>query len=180
MAALIQFIHPYPHRSRVNRALIDAVRTLPNVVVNDLYARYPNLHVDVEREQDLLRSADTVIFQHPLYWYSGPALLKEWIDVVLDQGFAYGPEGTLLQGKAWLHSVTTGMPEAAYTAGGINRTTMAELLRPFECTAEFCGMRWLDPLILHEAHDVDEHRIAGHAERLRSLIFADNGPDFSP
>jgi putative NADPH-quinone reductase len=143
---------------------------MPDVVVNDLYALYPNLHIDVEREQGLLRRADIVIFQHPFYWYSAPAMLKKWIDVVLDEGFAYGPAGTALQGKAWQHSVTTGMPDLSYTVEGQNRATMAELLKPFECTAVFCGMRWLEPLILHEAHDVDSSRIARHAERLQSVI----------
>lgn len=28
--------------------------------------------------------------QHPFYWYSTPALLKEWQDLVLEHGWAYG------------------------------------------------------------------------------------------
>jgi len=172
MTILIQFIHPYPLRSRINRALLEAVLDLPDVRVNDLYARYPNLYVDVEREQGLLRSANLLVFQHPLYWYSGPSLLKEWIDVVLEQGFAYGAGGTALHGKAWLHSVTTGMPEEAYSPQGIIQSTIAELLKPFERTAGFCGMQWLDPLVFHDAHEADEARIARHGEAFRALLEA--------
>lgn len=32
-----------------------------------------------------------IVFQHPLYTYSCPALLKEWLDRVLSRGFASGP-----------------------------------------------------------------------------------------
>jgi glutathione-regulated potassium-efflux system ancillary protein KefG len=35
-----------------------------------------------------------IVFQHPLYTWSCPALLKEWLDRVLSRGFASGPEGT--------------------------------------------------------------------------------------
>jgi glutathione-regulated potassium-efflux system ancillary protein KefG len=76
MSILVQFVHPCPERSRVNRALVAALQDLPAVTVNELYARYPNFYVDVAREQALLRSAELIVFQHPFYWYSGPALLE--------------------------------------------------------------------------------------------------------
>jgi glutathione-regulated potassium-efflux system ancillary protein KefG len=31
-----------------------------------------------------------IVFQHPLYTYSCPALLKEWLDRVLSRGFSSG------------------------------------------------------------------------------------------
>ncbi len=172
MTILIQFIHPYPERSRVNRAVLEAVSDLPKVVVNDLYALYPNFYVDVKREQELLLAAEIVVFQHPFYWYSGPALLKEWVDVVLEQGFAYGANGTALRGKAWLQSVTTGMPEGAYTPGGIGASSMSELLRPFERTAVFCGMEWLEPMVFHGAYAADPASIAEHGGALRNRLGA--------
>ena len=138
--------------------------------MNDLYSLYPKLHIDVEHEQALLMEADFVVFQHPFYWYSGPALLKEWIDVVLEQGFAYGPSGNALRGKAWLHSVTTGMHGNTYTPDGLNQATMAELLRPFEVTARFCGMRWLEPLVFHGSNEADSSCIGRHAQTLRGLL----------
>lgn len=170
MKILFQFVHPYPHRSRVNRALLEAVRNRPEVLINDLYSRYPRLHIDVEREQALLREAEWVVFQHPFYWYSAPSLLKEWIDVVLEQGFAYGPEGNSLRGKSWLQSVTTGMHGQTYTAEGLNRATMTELLKPFERTARFCGMDWLEPLIFHGSHDADDDSIERHCQTLLRLL----------
>lgn len=176
MSILVQFVHPYPERSRVNRALVAALQDLPAVTVNELYARYPNFYVDVEREQTLLRAADLIVFQHPFYWYSGPALLKEWIDVVLAQDFAHGSEAAL-RGKRWLHSVTTGMPATAYAPGVPGRATMTELLKPFESTASFCGMTWLEPMVFHAAHEADPDRVARHALALRERLAALSGPE---
>ncbi len=47
--------------------------------------------IDIPREQALLREHEVIVFQHPLYTYSCPALLKEWLDRVLSRGFASGP-----------------------------------------------------------------------------------------
>jgi putative NADPH-quinone reductase len=45
---LILFAHPAIHKSRVNRAMMDAVKNLENVTFHDLYAAYPDLYIDVE------------------------------------------------------------------------------------------------------------------------------------
>lgn len=172
MRILVQFVHPYPERSRANRTMLDSIRGLPQVAVNDLYAQYPNFYIDVPREQKLLCAAELVVFQHPWYWYSSPALLKEWIDVVLEYGFAYGAGGRVLRGKSWLHSVTTGMPGEAYSADGFNGAAMDELLKPFESTARLCGMHWLEPLVLHDAHTASEEKLARHCQNFRSRLLA--------
>ena len=99
---LLTFAHPAYHKSRANRALLEAVQTLDRLTVNDLYETYPDFMIDVPREQELLLSHDVLVFQHPFYWYSSPAHLKEWLDLVLTHGFAYGHEGKALLGKKWL------------------------------------------------------------------------------
>ena len=52
-----------------------------------------------KREQELLLQHKIIVWQHPFYWYSSPALLKEWIDLVLEHGWAYGRKGDMLKGK---------------------------------------------------------------------------------
>lgn len=52
------------------------------------------IFIDTPYEQALLREHDVIVFQHPLYTYSCPALLKEWLDRVLSRGFASGPGET--------------------------------------------------------------------------------------
>src|SRR5690606_23594342 len=87
---LVLFAHPALEKSRVGRRLLDAIQSVPSVQIHDLYEEYPEFDIDVEREQELLRSHDVIVLMHPLYWYSTPALLKQWFDLVLEHGFAYG------------------------------------------------------------------------------------------
>jgi len=161
---LVLFAHPVMERSRVNKRLVAAVRDLPEVTVHDLYEAYPTFGIDVAREQELLREHDAVVFQHPFYWYSTPAILKEWQDLVLQHGWAYGAGGTALRGKVTLNALTTGGPAAAYRRDGYNRFTVRELLAPWEQTAHLCQMRFLAPFVVHAAlrvvgdDDVDDAR----------------------
>jgi glutathione-regulated potassium-efflux system ancillary protein KefG len=148
---LVEFAHPVVERSRVGRPLLDAIRDLPGVTVNDLYEAYPTLWIDVAREQELLLEHDVVVFHHPFYWYSVPAILKQWQDMVLEHGWAYGAGGTRLEGKITFNAITTGGPASAYHRDGYNRFTMRELLAPWEQTANLCGMRYLPPFVAHGA-----------------------------
>ena len=147
---LVLFAHPVLERSRVNRRLVDAIRELPDVTIHDLYEAYPRFSIDVRREQELLRDHDAIVFQHPFYWYSAPAIMKEWQDLVLEHGWAYAG-GAALRGKLTLNALTTGGPAAAYRREGYNRFTVRELLAPWEQTAHLCGMRYLAPFVVHAA-----------------------------
>lgn len=148
---LVQLAHPVLERSRVNRRLLAAIRALEGVTINDLYEAYPTLAIDVEREQELLLTHDVIVFQHPFYWYSAPAILKEWQDLVLEHGWAYGEGGTRLRGKLTFNAISTGGPANVYRRDGYNRFTMRELLAPWDQTACLCGMRFLAPYVVHAA-----------------------------
>jgi len=139
---LLIYAHRDPAASRANRALLDAASTLPNVTVHDLMARYPDYRIDVEHEQKLLLAHDAIVLQFPLFWYSSPAILKEWQDAVLTYGFAYGSSGDRLRGKKLMVATTTGGPAEAYQAGGPNQYTISELLRPLQATANLTGMTY--------------------------------------
>jgi glutathione-regulated potassium-efflux system ancillary protein KefG len=146
---LVLFAHPVLERSRVNRRLADAIRGLEGVTFRDLYELYPNFSIDVQAEQEQLLAHDVIVFQHPFYWYSCPAILKEWQDLVLEHGWAYGVGGTQLRGKVTLNAITTGGPATAYRKGGYNRFTVRELLTPWDQTAYLCGMKFLAPFVVH-------------------------------
>jgi glutathione-regulated potassium-efflux system ancillary protein KefG len=169
---LILFAHPAFHRSRANRALVDAVRDLERVTFHDLYEAYPDLMVDVPREQKLLEGCDAVVVQHPFYWYSAPALIKEWLDLVLTHGWAYGENGTALAGKTWLSAITSGGRQDSYRAGGYNRFSVEEFLRPFEATVHLCGMRWAAPFVLHASHLTSPEGLSDAAASYRERILA--------
>lgn len=173
LKTLILFAHPVLERSRVNRRLVDGVRDLPGVTVHDLYEEYPTLGIDVRREQALLAKHDVVVFQHPFYWYSAPAIVKEWQDLVLEHGWAYGHEGRALRGKITFNALTTGGPEAAYRKDGLNRFTIRELLSPFDQTAYLCGMRYLAPFVVHASLRLgSEPDVAPHVQSYRRLLEA--------
>jgi glutathione-regulated potassium-efflux system ancillary protein KefG len=172
-SVLILFAHPALEKSRVNRQLIRAVSGLESVTVHDLYETYPNFRINVSYEQDLLRSHDIIVFHHPFYWYSSPALLKEWQDLVLEHGFAYGNNGIALHGKKLLSAITTGGSKEAYCRQGYNYYTIGELLAPFQQTANLCGMNYLPPFVVHGTHQFREpHQIAAHAQDYRTIITA--------
>jgi glutathione-regulated potassium-efflux system ancillary protein KefG len=170
---LVLFAHPVLERSRVNRRLVDALRDLRGVTIHDLYEAYPTLAIDVAREQALLLEHDAIVLQHPFYWYSSPAILKEWQDLVLEHGWAYGSGGTHLRGKVMLSAISTGGPASAYRPEGYNRFTMRELLAPFDQTAHLCGMRYLAPFVVHAAlRVVGDDDLAPQRAAYRRLIEA--------
>lgn len=170
---LVLFAHPVLERSRVNRRLVEAITGLSDVTIHDLYENYPTLNINVQREQALLLEHDVFVFQHPFYWYSSPSIMKEWQDLVLEHGWAYGEGGTHLRGKITMNAITTGGPQNAYQRGGYNRFSIRELLAPWDQTAYLCGMRYLAPFAVHSSLRVrSDEDVAPHRENYRRLILA--------
>jgi glutathione-regulated potassium-efflux system ancillary protein KefG len=146
---LILFAHPALHKSVVNRHLIAAAERVAGVTVRHLYELYPDYLIDVKAEQELLEAHDVIILHHPFYWYSAPSLVKEWLDLVLEHGWAYGEGGTALRGKHLLQAITCGGSAEVYCSSGRNLHTVREFLLPFEQSARLCGMTYLAPFIVH-------------------------------
>jgi glutathione-regulated potassium-efflux system ancillary protein KefG len=169
---LVLFAHPAMEKSRVNRVLADAVRDVEGVTFHDLYEAYPRFDIDVPREQELLLAHDVYVFQHPFYWYSTPAILKEWQDLVLEHGWAYGREGTALRGKTLLNALTAGGRASAYRRDGLNRYSIREFLRPIEQTARLCGMEYLPPFAVPGTHSLATGDIPTHSRDYRRLLEA--------
>ena len=167
---LILFAHPMVHKSRVNRPLIEAVEGMENVTVNKLYEHYPDFFIDVKHEQDLLVAHDVIIWHHPLYWYSAPAIIKEWFDLVLEHGFAYGREGDALEGKQALTCISTGGRNTSYQNKGLNRFPVKSFLLPFNQSAHLCKMNYLPPFVVHGADLLDETGIEEKCREYKRLI----------
>jgi glutathione-regulated potassium-efflux system ancillary protein KefG len=170
MNILILHAHPRSGSSVVQRAMLRAVAGLEAVTLVDLYAEYPAFDIDVAREQQRLLAHDLIVLQHPFYWYSSPAIVKEWQDLVLENGWAYGPGGTRLAGRFLMSAISTGGTEAAYHHGGRNRFEIAELLSPFNQTAWLCSMAWLAPFVIHAGRRMPERDLSAAAEAYRDLI----------
>lgn len=168
---LLLFAHPSPHRSEVNKPLYEYACGLDYVTVVDLYGEYPDYNIDIDREQTRLKQHDIVIFQFPFYWYSTPSILKEWQDLVLEYGFAYGTGGTELHGKPFLCAISAGGKEQAYHADGYNHFTVRELLQPLEQTANLTGMKYLPPFALFSSRSaVTDNKLNDHLARWQHLL----------
>lgn len=167
---VVYFAHLAIEQSVINRALRAAVQDLPNVDFRDMHELYPDFFIDAAAEQAILRKADLIVFQYPIYWYAAPAIFKHFQDTVLVRGFAYGPGGSALQGKDLLLVTSTGGDVASYGHGGVHAHPFSQFLLPIEQTARFCGMNFLQPLAVHGGHGVPRAAIAAQAVRYRYFL----------
>ena len=169
---LILFAHPALQKSRVNKQLIRYVRDIEGVTFHDLYEAYPDFHINVKREQDLLVKHDIIVFHHPLFWFSVPALLKEWMDLVLQHRWAYGQGGTALKDKKLINVITTGGRESLYKKEGFHKHPLTEFLNPIRQTASLCSMEYLPPFVVHGTFTITKQEIDQHGEDLKNVMIA--------
>ena len=176
---LILFAHPAFERSRVQRSLIEAISQLDGITIHDLYELYPEFDIDIETEKQLLLQHPVIVWQHPLFWYSGPALLKQWLDLVLEHGWAYGKQGHALDGKKIFNAITSGGEMEAYRPEGLQRSTIKDFLLPFERTAQLCRMIYLPPFWVPGTHKLNPEQIRKYSDQYRNLIILirDGVPD---
>jgi glutathione-regulated potassium-efflux system ancillary protein KefG len=167
---LILLFHPLLHKSRVNRELLSAVEDLDGVTIRLMYDLYPDFHINVKEEQKLLLQHDIIVWQHPFYWYSAPSLHKEWIDIVLEHGFAYGREGTALRGKKVMTCISAGGRREVYQEGGMRKYSIRQLLAPLELTVNLCNMSNLPPFVVHGTHLLDQQGIKAAGKEYRKVI----------
>ncbi|MBM7543347.1 putative NADPH-quinone reductase [Weissella beninensis] len=119
--------------------------------------RLTDQQIDVGHEQALLQAHTRIIFQFPLYWYSMPAILREWQDLVLTAGFAYG-RGATLGAKEFGIVVSMGQPVAEYQAGGKEEYTISELLKPLQAMAHKLNWQYAKPLVISQFQYMTVHQ----------------------
>jgi putative NADPH-quinone reductase len=166
MKTTVLLFHPNLKASRVNRALIHALSN--SIETRNMYELYPNFNVDSTKEKGILNNANRIVIQFPMYWYSSPALLKQWEDTVLEYGWAYGPKGTALQNKELIIAVSPGANN--YERTGSAKYTITELLRPFQATARLVGMRYMKPFITTNASNISPKSLNRQAERYATYL----------
>ena len=171
---IVYFAHPGHKHSHVNRHMAKAAAEIDDITFVDLYQDYPRFDIDVDIEQQRLLEHDVIVFQFPMFWYSTPSMLKEWQDIVLEHGFAYGKDGDKLAGKTMLLAITAAGPEDAYTSGGYQHYALRDFLRPLEQTARLCGMHFATPFALYAAlrapsvGEVEPH-VSGYVAMLEAI-----------
>lgn len=183
MSKLIVYMaHPAQQHSRANAAMAERARKVADITFVDLYAEYPRFDIDIDAEQARLLAHDVILFQFPMFWYSTPSIVKEWLDLVLEHGFAYGAGGDKLAGKTMMLAVTAAGPADAYTTDGYQHFPMRTFLTPLEQTAHLCKMKFSPPYVLYASLRAPEDgRINPHADGYRALLEAvrDDTYDFA-
>jgi glutathione-regulated potassium-efflux system ancillary protein KefG len=167
---LIIFSHPRFEKSRANRALLSGLPGHEWLTIHDLYEQYPDFNIDVAREKELLLAHQIVVWHYPLYMYGAPAMIKQWIDLVLEHGWAHGAGGGSLKKKLIFTTITTGGTRDSYSRQGFNRYTLSELLLPLEQTAHLCGMTWLPPFAVQGTYLLTDSMLAEYADQYRRVL----------
>ncbi|PKN78021.1 MAG: NAD(P)H oxidoreductase, partial [Deltaproteobacteria bacterium HGW-Deltaproteobacteria-1] len=111
-----------------------------------------------------------IVWHFPFYTYSAPALLKQWMDVVLEYGWAHGSTGNALKDKIAFVVLTAGGTRESYAANQHNQFTLCEFLRPFEQAANLCKMIYLPPFAVHGTHMLTDQQLAAYANAYRRLL----------
>jgi len=175
--------HPNIDKSIANSQIIDYLKGYykENIQIKNLIKEYPDHKIDVEKEQEFLLDADVVIIQFPIYWYSLPAILKQWIDEVWAYGFAYG--GVFkLENKHLIASFTIGGAVETYSPISYNKHHIDTYLLHLQQSVEIVKMKYYpvssfgveyqfkDALDNLNTIDDIKRRMGYHAFKIKSII----------
>ncbi|WP_155286937.1 NAD(P)H-dependent oxidoreductase [Lacticaseibacillus zhaodongensis] len=156
MHTLIAVAHPHIARSNTQSFLKETAALEPTATWHELDGA--TLNLAAERKQ--LLASDRIVLQFPLYWYSAPAALWNWLDQVWVKNVVYGPDDGLLQGKSLGLVVSYSEPPRDYDLGGKVGLSMQEILRPFAAIAKRCGLQLLSPLLIPQFDRMTEQERA--------------------
>ena len=149
MKNLIIFAHTFWKDSKVNRALLEELKDNKNVNIHNLSVIYPDGKINsVKSEVALLKEADNIIFQFPLFWFSMPSLLKEWQDFVLSD-ILHGNDNKILENKTFKIITTAGGKKSFYDTLDFK---IEEILSPINISFKHLGLKIKEPFCIYEAN----------------------------
>jgi glutathione-regulated potassium-efflux system ancillary protein KefG len=167
---LIIFAHPAISESKIHKKLLEGLAENDYITLHRIYDQYPDFLIDDEREKKLLEAHDIIVWQHPLYWFSGSALLKQWMDVVLRFNWAYGPEGNALKDKWIFNAISTGDSCDTFSEGRENQCSIHDYLRPYKQTALICKMKYLPPFWVDNSYRISDADIMKMKELYHKIL----------
>jgi NAD(P)H dehydrogenase (quinone) len=131
---------------------------------------------EIAEEQEKLLWCDTLILQFPLWWFGLPAILKGWVDRVFAAGKVYGSgrwyDNGMLRGRRAVLSLTTGAPESAYSATGLNGHLETLLYPIHHGILYFVGLDVLPPHVSWAPAHVDEATRAAYLDAWRQRVLS--------
>lgn len=135
---LVVVSHPDMNHSTVHRHWVKTLEQYhEHLTIHELYKTYPSEKIDVKHEQRLIEQHENLILQFPVYWFNCPPLLKKWLDEVLTYGWAYGKDGHQMAKKKVGLAVSAGIQESDYEAQGRYKSSLQNILSPFELTMQY-------------------------------------------
>lgn len=165
---LLLISHPNFSKSKINKALVDIARKKTHVIIRHLDEIQKNNTYPMEEEIALLKSASSIIWQFPIYWYSAPASLRNWQDQILSP-IVYGPDN-FLKGKKLRVVCSAGASEDTFSPTGLNRFTIEQMLCPMQMTANASLMIWQKPFVTYGASSISEEQMKKIEEEYSSLL----------
>lgn len=153
MKTLVIVAHPNLTSSTTESFLKAASYLEEDVTWHELTAPF-----NIEAEQSLLKSADRIILQFPMYWYSAPAILKKWLDEVWNSQLTSSHR---LKGRELGIVTTVAHPATAFQPGASQQYTISEILRPYQALAHAVEMKYLPafPIFQFEQQSDEEHQL---------------------
>ena len=169
---LMILAHPSINESIGNKIISNKIANQENTVIRHLDKLYVDFKIDIKAEQEALLATDTIIFQFPLFWYSTPAILKHWIDKVIQYGFAFGADSYKLKGKKIIVSFTIGSSVKDYPSEIIDKITF-----PLQGLASYCKMEYAGTIFSNDINGYSEaakenaiQNAEKHTQQLLELI----------
>ncbi|MGL4366691.1 MAG: NAD(P)H-dependent oxidoreductase [Brevinemataceae bacterium] len=174
--ACLWFSHPFFENSRANKEILKNLCAQHSILpIRHIDHLYPDFKIDIATEQNTLLETELIILQFPIFWYSPPSSMVNWIDNVLTYNFAFGPKGDLLQNKELIISITLGSTQESYSHAGKNAHTIQEYLYGLTQLSIYCKMNLLGIVASYGyTADIDdeqrEMQTKEHVNKLLQLI----------
>jgi len=173
---LILMAHDDLDNSILNKRFKSELQNEENIIYKDLNSLYPNYEIDVQKEQEELKDITKIVFQFPMYWYSIPSALKNWIDKVLTYGYSYiinekGEfEAKALKGKEFQVIATMGAKEESFK--GEDRLSVKECLNSCFYTMKMLGLNNLEPIFIYGAAygNINEEKLDSYVNRIKQSL----------
>ena len=167
---LVLLSHPYLHASNSHKNISTHLANIPGVTVRHIdEVALTSGHFDSKVERKFWQSAGTIILEFPLYWYHSPALLKQYLDDVLTDDWAYESNYDLA-GKNLQVLTTTGGIEELYSASGEHGFKLSEILTPYKAIASFTKMNYLPELAIYAANYLSESELQSEIDQIAARI----------
>lgn len=169
---LIIFSHSYFENSKVNKALLESIKDEKSVEVRNLDELYGSdtKNIDVKTEQLALEQADKIIFQFPLFWYSTPAMLKAYMDLVLTYGWAHGSKTKALKDKEFAMILSAGANKENFSSR--NNTELETILSPLTLSMKFCQLQIKDNFEIFSASSLNQDELNEYIKNYKEFLLA--------